>query len=250
MSIKVMNEVWERSEAEGMARLVLLALADHADEETRSCWPSVRLVARKCRVHEDTARRHLHALQELGEISIEDQEGGTRNSGGRRPNRYVIRCYPSDTLQSATPCKTTTPRVDATPGPALVQPQAPRGREPNHQGTVKEPSPARSQANGAPKQRKEMHSGGKQILDEFYESRKKSGQPLVVKNWPEATRTIGRFLDEGVAPTRIRGALEIAPNISIGCLNIALDKLAKSTPADDRPSTWGVELATEEEVWE
>jgi hypothetical protein len=165
MSVKVMTEVWEHSEAEGTARLVLLALADHADDETRSCWPSIGRIAKKCRVHKDTARRHLHALQELGEIRIEDQKGGTpKTSGGRRPNRYVIRSYPVNPSQSATPC------LGATPDLASVQCQAPRRRDPNHKGIVKEPSPARSQANGAP--RMAMHPQGKQILDEFYESRK------------------------------------------------------------------------------
>ena len=79
MSVKVMTEVWEHSEAEGTARLVLLALADHADDDgpaARAGRASGR-IAKKCRVHKDTARRHLHALQELGEIRIEDQKGGT-----------------------------------------------------------------------------------------------------------------------------------------------------------------------------
>ena len=225
MSVKVMTEVWEHSEAEGTARLVLLALADHADDETRSCWPSIGRIAKKCRVHKDTARRHLHALQELGEIRIEDQKGGTpKTSGGRRPNRYVIRSYPVNPSQSATPC------LGATPDLASVQCQAPRRRDPNHKGIVKEPSPARSQANGA--SRKKMHQKGKQILDEFYESRKGTQNPVVVANWPQASRIIGQYIDEGVEPARIRAALEIAMNISTGCLNIALAKLAQGDPTN------------------
>lgn len=56
--------------------------------------------------------------------------------------------------------------------------------------------------------------------------------PVVVKNWPEASRIIGRFLDEGVAPARVREALEIAPNVSNGCINVALANLAKSDPVN------------------
>ena len=226
-----MTEVWDHSEAEGTALLVMLALADHADDETRSCWPSIGRIARKCRVHPDTARRHLHALEELCEINIQDQKGGTaKTSAGRRPNRYVIRSYPADASRSDTPCKTATPRAGATPGPAPVQPQAPRRCGPNHKGTVKEPSPARSQANGA--SRKKMHQKGKQILDEFYESRKGTQNPVVVANWPQASRIIGQYIDEGVEPTRIRAALEIAPAIATNCINIALAKLAKSDPTN------------------
>ena len=39
MSIAITSMVWQRSKAKGPARLVLLALADHADEEGRA-WPS------------------------------------------------------------------------------------------------------------------------------------------------------------------------------------------------------------------
>ena len=231
MSIKVMAEVWAHSKAKSTALLVQFALADHANDETRSCWPSVRHIAGKCRTHPDTARRHLHALEELGEISIQDQKGGTaKTSAGRRPNRYVIRSYPASSSRSDSPCKSTTPRVEETPDPAPLQPQAPRTYEPNHKGTVKETSPACSQANDA--SRKKMHPKGKQILDEFYESRKGTQNPVVVPNWAAASRIIGRYVDKGIEPTRIRAALEIAPNISTGCLNIALAKLAKSDPTN------------------
>jgi predicted ArsR family transcriptional regulator len=82
-----MTEVWEHSDAEGTARLVLLALADHADDETRASWPSVAHIARKTRVSPATARRQLHALQELGEIRIQQNAGGTQKTPeGRRPN--------------------------------------------------------------------------------------------------------------------------------------------------------------------
>ena len=108
-------------------------------------------------------------------------------------------------------------------------PQTSRVRDTNHQGTVKEPSPACSQANGAA--RKGVHPEGTKILDAFYESRKQSGQPLPVpRNWAEATRIIGKFIEAGYASTRILEALEIAPAIATNCMNIALDRLAKSDP--------------------
>src|ERR1035438_826135 len=92
MSVKVMAEVWANSVATGTTLLVQLALADHADDEKRSCFPSINYIAKKCRVGESTARRHIHELEKKGELRIQLNAGGSR--GGQRSNRYVLRKYP------------------------------------------------------------------------------------------------------------------------------------------------------------
>jgi hypothetical protein len=62
-----MAAVWDHSRAQGIARLVLLALADHADHDGY-CWPSVETVARKCRVSERTVQRAIGEAEASGEI--------------------------------------------------------------------------------------------------------------------------------------------------------------------------------------
>ena len=83
MSIKVTNWVWEHSEARGGARLVLLALADRADEYGRS-WPSVQYLAARCRLSPRAVQRAVAELASIGELEID--HGGGRH----RSNRYRI----------------------------------------------------------------------------------------------------------------------------------------------------------------
>jgi hypothetical protein len=63
-----MAAVWDYSKSQGVSRLVLLALADHADH-AGYCWPSVETVARKCRVSERTVQRAIAEAEAAGEIT-------------------------------------------------------------------------------------------------------------------------------------------------------------------------------------
>jgi len=46
MSFKVVEWVLDHSESEGSVRLVMLALAENADQDTGECYPSLATVAR------------------------------------------------------------------------------------------------------------------------------------------------------------------------------------------------------------
>lgn len=74
MSIKIMAEVWDNAEVEGASLLVLLALADYANDNG-ICWPAVGTLARKTRVSERHIRRLLGALERNGNIVIGFREG-------------------------------------------------------------------------------------------------------------------------------------------------------------------------------
>lgn len=83
MSIKVTNWVWARSESRNGARLVMLALADRADDGGLA-WPSVDDLAERTRLTPRAVRKCVAELVSLGELEVE-------NGGGRhRSNRYRI----------------------------------------------------------------------------------------------------------------------------------------------------------------
>lgn len=83
MSIKVSTRVWEQSTAVGSELLMLLAIADFADEEGRA-FPSIPTLARRCRMGERNAMYLLKALQERGELRV------LRGASRRGTNLYQI----------------------------------------------------------------------------------------------------------------------------------------------------------------
>ncbi|GAA1315673.1 helix-turn-helix domain-containing protein [Saccharothrix xinjiangensis] len=87
MSIRVMTWVWEHAEAAGTDLLLLLAIADSADDQGRNAWPSIADLSRKTRLDERTVQRRLKRLHDQGRIAIEI-------GGGRRRNRYAILMNP------------------------------------------------------------------------------------------------------------------------------------------------------------
>ncbi len=74
MSIKIMSEVWESAKVDGAPLLVLLALADYANDNG-ICWPAVATLAKKTRVSERHVRRILGALERNGNVAIGFREG-------------------------------------------------------------------------------------------------------------------------------------------------------------------------------
>jgi len=65
---------------------VLLALADHADDEG-VCWPGIKGLALKCRISQVTIRYHLRLLRNLGLISAEKR---LRTDGTQTSNLYRL----------------------------------------------------------------------------------------------------------------------------------------------------------------
>lgn len=83
MSFKVTNWVWNRSESRNGARLVMLALADRADDNGCS-WPSIDDLAERTKLTPRAVQKGIATLVEIGELEVE-------NGGGRhRSNRYRI----------------------------------------------------------------------------------------------------------------------------------------------------------------
>lgn len=103
MSIKLMAQLWEHADVTGSELLVLLALADFANDDGSSIYPAMKTIASKARLSVDQARRVVHKLIDSGVLELVEQGGwiGKRN----RPNEYRI------VMQS--PCILQGPGVDA-----------------------------------------------------------------------------------------------------------------------------------------
>lgn len=86
MSIKAINWAWEQDLEGPTYQILLIALADYADEQ-HSCWPSIEQLARKCKVSGKTISRHLKELIALGLVRTERRDNGF---GSRASNRYFL----------------------------------------------------------------------------------------------------------------------------------------------------------------
>ncbi len=83
ISIKLTSAVWKHSKQKSGALLVLLALADYANEDGIA-WPAVSTLARKARMSSRNVQRWLSTLQRDGELKV------LRNQGRRGVNIYQI----------------------------------------------------------------------------------------------------------------------------------------------------------------
>ena len=107
MSIKVMTWVWDHSPAVGTELLMLLAIADHASDDGRDAWPSIKTLARRTRLGERTVQRVLKRLADEGHLVI-------HVGGGRRSNHYEIPMT-SGNAELSTPPSDRRPRQNDTP---------------------------------------------------------------------------------------------------------------------------------------
>lgn len=90
-----MTKVWEWSKSSGNDRMVLLALADHSDDDG-ICFPGIARIAKKSRISERTVQRCFKNLMALGELKIEENMG-IQTKGGKT-NRFTIKVYGGDKL--------------------------------------------------------------------------------------------------------------------------------------------------------
>jgi hypothetical protein len=117
--------VLRNSKATLGSRLVLLVLADYADEEGGSCWPSVKTIARETLLSERQVQYNLRHLAQIGEIAVEEEGGGRKSTRykvcmGESPGvQYLHPSEPSNELRGATHC---TPGVQPIAPDPLVEP--------------------------------------------------------------------------------------------------------------------------------
>jgi DNA-binding transcriptional ArsR family regulator len=86
-----MEWAW-RQEVPSGQKLVLLALADRANEDDGTCWPGLRRVAEKVGLEQRTVRRHVEALEAAGMLR---RESRVRADGSHTSNLIVLAMHGS-----------------------------------------------------------------------------------------------------------------------------------------------------------
>lgn len=115
MSFKLLSKSWKVKVGDPQAKLVLLKLADHADEKGE-CWPTIIQICEATELSERTVHRKLKELEDGGFIS--------RERGVNQVFYTVNPCHsdtPSNTSTpvTLTPCHADTP-VTVTPPPPVT----------------------------------------------------------------------------------------------------------------------------------
>ncbi|WP_336922871.1 helix-turn-helix domain-containing protein [Aquipuribacter sp. SD81] len=129
MAIRLMTAVWDDESLPRGDVLLMLALADHANDEG-ACFPSINRLARRTRSSPSTVRRHLRSLREAGRVTVDAREGTSnvyrivlRGAGWAYGNGAAGAPCQSDTLlQNDTPRGLTplSPRDRGTPATAVA----------------------------------------------------------------------------------------------------------------------------------
>ena len=96
MSVKVMAYVWE-TDLKGPQKLMLLAIADHCNDDGESAFPGLERLAMKGSVTIRSAQRTIMNLEESGELHVEER-AGIRTSTGQWTNRYTLIGYKAKAL--------------------------------------------------------------------------------------------------------------------------------------------------------
>lgn len=121
MSVRAMAWVLRNSRATLGSRLVLLSLADYADEDGGSIWPSVKTICSDTLLSERQVQYALRNLEQLGEIAVEQKGGGRRTTRYRILMREVQNPHPSEQARGAVDC---TPEVQPiAPDPSVEPPE-------------------------------------------------------------------------------------------------------------------------------
>lgn len=138
MSVRCLSRVWEHSRHSGTALLMMLAIADFADDDGRA-YPSIATLAKKCRMSPRNVNLILAELRKSGELTVR------QNEGPNATNLYVVRVQP---LKQPSPPEELFTLKDSSPPPeaGFLTPLKPASDKPsvNRQRTVSREKRTRS----------------------------------------------------------------------------------------------------------
>lgn len=230
MSFKVTNWVWTRSESRNGARLVMLALADRADDNGQA-WPSVDDLAERTKLSPRAVQKAIANLVEIGELEVV-------NGGGRhRSNRYRIVPKPRtlDGVTDEKPCTSDGVSAQETPNSAPETPNF---------GTETPNSATRNPVQSSPEPFKEPTTEPSENPPAHH-SDPTPAELLLDKWWEQYGRTtaqgkriIRRAIDDalanGIEPAELWAALarlgDLSKPVTGGTLQFAFSELRTRTP--------------------
>ena len=142
MSIRLITQAWDVSSQKGARLLLLVALADNANDDGYA-WPSIPTLARKSRMSERYVQMMLKDIEIDGEISVHEGEGPHGvNLYHIHPGVYRVWNTPpvkyDSPLPNDLPVNHTSPGGES-PITGVVNHTSPKPSW-NHHGTVMEPS--------------------------------------------------------------------------------------------------------------
>lgn len=181
-----MNQVWESAPVTGNELLLLLALADNANDQAIA-WPSIPTLARKTRTSERTVHRAIARLAAAGHITVTGKAGtanryrintarwATENPGqtDTPDNLSPLTPVAGDPGQTVTPDRTSPlTLVTGVPltqlcqgrGDTAVSPEPPKNRQKNRHVCA---TPARDAAAPQPPGSTRTHPEADRIIDEW-----------------------------------------------------------------------------------
>ena len=100
MSILAMTWAWGLMDLDQSQTLVLLALADAANDDG-VCWPSQAEIGRKARLKDRAVRNQIRSLEAMGLVSVSSRS----TSQGRKTNVYRLNVGCDFSLQSKQPAR-------------------------------------------------------------------------------------------------------------------------------------------------
>jgi hypothetical protein len=146
-----MTWVWDHAEVAGTELLLLLAIADHADDHGGNAWPSIATLAAKTRLDPRTVRRVITRLEAAGHLVV------TRRAGRSQTNRYaLVMTAPTEPADNrAEPATPTEEKGADCPHPATPEKRADRQGADCHGGVL----PGGANARGVRAQLRPHHEG-------------------------------------------------------------------------------------------
>lgn len=139
MSIKIMTEVWAKARLGGSRLLILLALADNANDE-RYCWPSIDTLAKKSRLQRRQVQNVLSELESTGYLVVD------RSQEFKRTNVYHIQPVGNWGVQQNAPVQSDAPMHQDAPthAPECTPPMQPSAPKPSGKPSRKPRSASQS----------------------------------------------------------------------------------------------------------